>query len=646
MKGYQLVLFTIVLALAGVFCLRPPEIPSWDIELKLPLYVGRLNLVDILDSACFRLNPDSTIEFVQAVPFEAVHPDNAFELVGVDEQRRIAIADFPFRNLATIRTGFSVKEMLGSIVPDSGGKVRLGPFSAEHDRIGMLDGVETAEFLGGAITVSVSNHTGILFDSVIVATQAGKVRFEVVRPGELHTTRLLIGATRVASPMSLRLAVGSPGTGPDSVLLKGLDSVVVSVYFDSVHLGSGRVRLPAAAASRRCPLQLISARSMRIDRLEIEQGRCELLVRNCLGTPLHIRFAIPQAGTSADYRVEARSSTYADIDLRGVVLDNGGQINAPVWLCVTASISGDSDWVDIYKDDGVEFDYSATGLLPRTAAGCFREPVYLASQVRRIRIAPAGIRGLRMSRVTMVVDLENQVGFPIELLANIQGIRAGTVVGTAKHSFTLRPSLPGEAPGTQQWVIPLQGLVNTGADSIGWECNARILGEGYFQLGSCLTGAVLVSSPLRMAMVPDTVTLPSRMVEFTERGLERLREHLVSGTVTLAVTNHLPVPISGRLILLPVEGDVLGSETGVDSIVLPFAAPTGRLGRDRSCVAATDTILEIAVDSTQMAVFRSSSLAARVVFELPSSDTVVLSAGDGVRVQAVAELRVRVGESR
>lgn len=645
-KGYRIVLSLVLFALAGVFCLRPPEVPSWDTELSLPLYAGRLDLVDLLDSAHFHLGPDSTIEFMQVVPFDTVHPDDAFELVGVDEQRRISIADFAFREVATIVVKLSVKEMLGSVVPDSGGKTRLEPFSMEREMTVTVDGVEDADLLGGTIAVTLSNYTTIPFDSVVVGTQAGIAMLGTVEPGETRTTRLAISDARIASPMPLRLVVGSPGSGPDSVVLSAWDSLVVRVQLDSVHLSTGRLRLPSAQVIRRCPIQLVSKTSMRIDRLEVEQGSCEVVVSNWLDVPLRASLVIPQLGTTTEGQVERRSSISADIDLRGLVLDNGGQINSPVSLWVTALLEGNSNWVDLHKDDGVEISYVATGLRPRSVAGRLWEPAYVASQTRQMLALPNGMRGLRMSRVTMVMNLENRVGFPIELLADVRAIRRGVVVGTAKHTFVLQASVPGEPTQSQQWMIPLQELTNTGADSIRWECNARIMGEGHFQIGQCVAGDGLVSSPLRMAMVPDTIRLPSCTIQLRDNQLERLKGRLVSGEVALSVANHLPMSVSGRVILSPTYVRGVDSLAHVDSVVVPFVAPAGLLGHDGSCVASSDTAAEVVIDSSEAAIFRNDSLAVGVMFELPQSDTVVITARDGLQIRAVARMRVRMGESQ
>ncbi|MEO0073204.1 MAG: hypothetical protein ABIK43_00895, partial [candidate division WOR-3 bacterium] len=512
--------------------------------------MGRVSLLDILDSISYRLNSDSTIEFIQVMSLDTIRPDDAFELAGTDEQRRIAVADFPLRGLGEIAARVSVKEILGSVVPESGGKVRLEPFFAGHETDVVVGDVVTADIVGGAIVVSFSNYTTIRFDSVVIGTQAGEVKFGVAKPGETHMARLTIGACRIASPTTIRFAMWSPGTGPESVVVSGVDSLVVRVLIDSVHLGAGRLRLPHAQVARRCPIRLVSAKLLRIDRLEIERGQCEIAVTNGLNVPVLVRFSVPQLGTSAGCKIERKSSACVRIDLRGLVVDNGGQINSPVWLCATATIPQDSGWIDVGKDDAVDFNYIASGLRPRTIAGCFREPVYVSSQTRQMSVAPLGMRGIRVSHITMVLELENRVGFPIEILANLQAIRGARVIRVARHSLVLEPSPTGQLPATKRWVIPMEELVNTGSDSIRWECSYRISGEGCFESGSFVAGSGLVSSPFRMAMEPDTITLPCNTVNLKGNGLERFMGKLESAFVLLTIANHFPIPLSGRVILL------------------------------------------------------------------------------------------------
>ncbi|MBM3314912.1 hypothetical protein FJY71_03605 [candidate division WOR-3 bacterium] len=643
MKGYQLALTLVALALVGAFCLRPPALPQWDVEVAVPLYRGQLRLGDILDSTRFHVNPDSTLTFALAVPFETVRPDGALDLVGVDELHRLEASDFLFSRVGAAPTRFTLAELLPFPIPDTGVKARLEPFQVVCEHAVPIDGIESAELLEAVVTITAANHTGLRLDSLVVQSPVGPVRFGQLGPGGRAAERRETGGLAIASPLPLRIALGSPGTGPDSLRLTKLDSVVVNVEVDSVRIATGRVRLPRASASRRCPVRLASAKPMRIDSLELAEGHCGFVVVNGFGIPLQVKLTAPRLGVASDRDVAADGSTGLDVNLEHLVIDNRSRTNSLFDFYVTAAVPRAGTWADIGKDDAVEVRYSTSGLKPRTIAGEFRQPVYVASRAFRLPLVPGGVNGLRLSSVELALDVQSEVGFPMELLTRLVAVRDGREVGTLERTLALQPARLGAA-AQGSWVLPLAELVNTGADSIVWDYNVRILGQGHFETGSAVGGGAVVSSPLRLAMVPDTVATPAREVRLAEDHRRYLREYLIGGDGALTVANHLPVAVAGRLVLSRASGASVDPGTLVDSIVLPFAVPRGRVDSLGNCVAEERTDVRADLDSVDLTLLRTSPLQARVVFELPASDTVVLRAGDRVGVEALVRLRVRVRE--
>jgi hypothetical protein len=186
--------------------------------------------------------------------------------------------------------------------------------------------------------------------------------------------------------------------------------------------------------------------------------------------------------------------------------------------------------------------------------------------------------------------------------------------------------------------------VNAGPDLVLVEYNARIVGVGAYQAGSTLWGRAALSTPVRVALAPDTIASPARLVTLGESERELVGRHIVGGSVLLRVANHLPVGVAGLLVVRPDSSAVRSDLTVVDSVTLEFDVPAGAVGDDGFCVAPTETDVTCELDSLDATLLHTWPLSAKLVLLVPETDTVVLRGSDGLALDALLGLRVRVGE--
>ncbi len=643
-KGYHVTVTIIALVLAGLFCLKPPAIPQWDADLTVPLYRGAFRLVDFLDSSLFFIQPDSTIRFAYDVPIDTVTPDGVIGLVSVDETNRIALGDFVFTDIPQGAVTVGIEDLLGYPIPDTGLKQQLEPFETTLPCTCSIPGVAYAEVLHGVLRTTVSNHTGIPIESLLVCFSFGQMRFDNLAPGTMQSQRTEIGGAVVSSPLALLVTVGSPGSAGDTVRLSKTDSLLVEIEVDSLQVANARIRIPIARGRRQCRVALGSSQPFEIDSLMLASGTCRILLANGFAVPVDAELTVP--GLSQNHRryIQGYQSTTVELDLAGVRVDNQGKTNSLLDFEVVAIPDPSDDLVDLAKGDGFVVGYETRELRAEYVAGEFRQPVYVTSVLETLpEIMPGGIKGMRVPNAELVLEIETSIGFPLEIQLGLVAHRDGAEAARLERELCVPAARPGVL-GNSEWVLPVTDLVNAGADFITLEYTARMIGRGSYTAGSWLAGRASMSTPLRLAFVPDTIAGPSRRVELSESHRQRVIEYLVDGEAILTLRNRFPAGIGGWLVVTPDSTARPDPAALVDSILMPFVVPAGRVDGMGNCVGEQDTVIRLALDSAEVSLFQCNPLKAQVVFVLPETDTVVFRAGDRLQIQALLKLRVRVKE--
>jgi hypothetical protein len=640
-KGYHVSVALVSLALVGVFCLKPPAMPQWDVDANVPLYSGTFRLVDLLDSSYFRVQADSSVSFIIDVPFDTVRPGEALDVFAVDKSERIGLADFLIRAAARGDLSLSLSELAGIAIPDSGTKARLPPFENAFGRECRLDRIEEAEITSGVVRVTCTNYTGLTFDSLVAQGALGTVCFRDLKPGDSRSVRIDVGGIVVNSPMQLLFIAGSPGTGSDTILLKKADSISVGFEFDSLHLSGARMQIPCVEGRRTCRVGLGAYKPFRIDSLQVSGGTCGMVIENQFAVPVNIGLEVPKLGFKSQYRIDAKASTSVDLDLTGLTLDNRTRVNSLFDFNVKAVPDTSCGVVTLSKSDGIAVTYQTNNLKARRIAGEFREPVYVKSRLDTLPRLPYGIRGLRVAAADLALDFESGIGFALEVCLKFTAWRDLVPVRTQGQSIVIAAGQPWSPVHTEQ-TIPLTDLINVGPDYITVEQVTRIMGQGSSDVSAFIAGRLTMSTPLRIAFVVDTITTPAKSIPMSESQRSLVNDHLVGAEATLQLANHLPIGFSGRLVIRPDSGTARDPGTLVDSVVIPFGVPSGTLDHKGNCVGDGDTTLVTELDSADASLLRTWPLNARVIFELPNTDTVTVRTTDRMTLDALLGLRVRI----
>ena len=248
-----------------------------------------------------------------------------------------------------------------------------------------------------------------------------------------------------------------------------------------------------------------------------------------------------------------------------------------------------------------------------------------------------------MAAADLALDIESSVGFSFEVCLKFTAWRDLVPVCTLAQNIVIAAGQPW-CPARTEQTIPLTDLINAGPDYITVEQVTRIMGEGSSDVSAFIAGRVTMSTPLRFAFVADTVATPAKSIPMSESQRGMVNDHLVGAEATLQLANHLPIGFSGRLVIRPDSGTAMDPASLVDSVVIPFGVPPGTLDHEGNCVGDGDTTLVVDLDSANATLLRTWPLSARVIFELPNTDTVTVRTTDRMTLDALLGLRVRIQE--
>lgn len=642
MKGYHVAVVGVVCALVGAYCLRAPEAPQWDVEANIPLYHGSLRLVDFLDTTLFSVGEDSLVAFSLALPLDTVRPDEALEVFAVDSTHRVELEQFVIREAGAGRARVTLAEMTGLPLPDSGTKSPLPPFENRFSRECRIDGLEQAEVAEAVVRVTATNYSSVGFDSLTMTSPLGRLDFGSVAGGAAVEARVRCAGTCLGSPFPATFIAGSSGS--DTVMLSRRDSVVFNYALESLRVGSARMRIPDCEGQRRCHVSIAASRPFRVDSLELAGGTWSLELANDFNVPARVRLSVPALRFAGEYQLDARGKVNISLPLDGLRIDSRSRVNSLFDYVVWARPEATSDFVDLRKNDGVTVTYQTTTLRTTLVAGEFKSPVYIGSCRRTLpEVFPYRLRGARVANAELALDVANSVGFPLAICLRFFAMRDGERAGTLEKTLTAAAGRL-EQPVVTEFAFPVTELLNVGPDSISVEYSCRVLGSGSCQYGAFSSARAVVSTPLRLAFVPDTVETPARTVELQEKQRKLVAKHLVGASVRIEASSHLPVGMTGRLVL---SRDSSGRGMAlVDSLVVPFGVSSGKLDRRGYCVGSRDTTVACELDSVALSLLQVWPLSARLRFELPASDTVTVLASDRLGLAALLTLRVRTGGDR
>lgn len=643
MKGYHFVLAVLSCGLLSVFCLRPPALPGWDTDVVVPAYRGTFRLASYLSPDYFQVGDDSAVRFAREFELSPVLPGENIELAGSAGATGILLPDFLFVRPGGGSIGLMLEDLIGMPVPDSGHKAPVPAFVRSLVRNCQLDRIATAEVTAGFADIEVSNHTALAYDSVIVTSSFGVVRLYDVEPGTTCWHRTDIAGASVLSPLEVMVMVSSAGTGPDSVELQKHDSLVVTVALDSIRLSSARLRIPPGRAEWTCPVALGNRLAFRIDSIRLATGLCSLTVTNQFDVAVNARIDMPAVGYSRETRLGPHAVETVCLDLAGLAIDNNGGGDLLLEMLLQAEPETTGGYVTIRACDRFDIDWRTRRINSEMIAGRFLEPVYVASGLDTLLSIPLGVSGVRLSGAAVALAVESEVGFPIELLLRARALRDGREVAALERQLVVPAGTPVMA-AQAELDVPLDELLNSGPDLVLLARTVRIAGAGCCRLGARVSGRAMASTPLRFAFRADTVGTPSREFGLTESQRVLRERVLVGAGAEVRVASRLPVSVAGRLILKPAPGATRAEATLVDSVIVGFGAPVGYCDVQGRCVGARDSTFAVELDSSDLSLFNTWPLSARLEIELPDSDTVTVLASDHLAVDALVKLRLRCRE--
>ncbi len=642
-KGWRFKFLTVVfliLLLFGGSCLKPPALPKWDINLRIPVYQRTVRLGEILsNNEKFKIQPDSSLVVNLVHQWGPVTVDGAVSLVTIEKREKIALEDLVFSRVGQGKDGVSCSEFFGPI-PDTGLQLRVERFSSISERRCVIENIEFVDLHEAVVVTKVENRTPLFFDAVTIRLLGNTVNLGSLGPDEVQEKKIRVGGMTLVNPIDLEIEVCSPGSGADTVRILPQDSVLVNIELDSLRIGGGRLKIHDCKLEKKVKLEIAAQNPLRIDSVILEQGRCVFTVGNRLPVSINVVYDFPKIGVRSSQTIQAGEGMSVDFNLTDVVIDNLRKSSGVLELISRVNFDSQGEFVDVTKDCELDIGYVISDAMPKVLVGMFRQPVYIFSRIETIpELIPFGVRGARFASGELVLEGENYVGFPMDIFVSLRAIKNQGVVASVEDVIAVSQR-QGNLPVSFDWRVPVTSLLNTGPDFIICEYNVRMRGYGRYETGQSVCAGAILNVPLRLALVPDTIALPEREVELSDEEIQSVRNHLVTGGASIGLKSALPFEVNGKLVLhnrASIVPDIL-----VDSVIIPFAIPAGIVNNQGRCVAERDTLVSVSLDSVEVSLFKSSSLSAGLILELPATETIVVYTGDQIKLDAAIELKVRI----
>ncbi len=646
------------LFLFGLFCLKSPELPSWDTEITIPLVNDSYGVADLLAiSNKFRISEDSTLEFYSEFNIDTITPRRILNLLAQNYHCNLSLSEFQIDSLYVGRIVLLLQDIVGFWLPESTIRVVIPPFIQNLNYLVNLVDIQSLELNKGIWKYRVCNFTTLSFDSLTLNSSALPY-FRAIGIGA-NSTRIFeerVEQAYLENPIPVEIGISSPGSFPDSIYASGLDSIVIELVIDSLRVNRGIIRPPQTRAEMMTTINLTSDQRFRIDSLELATGEAWLNFTNTLPMAIWLNLSIEIIGYNQTFRIEPNGSILVPIPLAGLKLGRNSDMpsqgsneeNIAFRVFVNLTSEPGSDFVALEHDDGLQGNYSLTNLNFRFLAGELLQPIYISSPEKTLFSFPGqNPIGIKVARAEVGLHLVNTIGFSALVQFRTFARKNNGDSISQIQEITIRPgsySTPSEINRT----IPVTEVVNFGAGTIKFATAIRIYGRGRVDANSFARGNGFLSTPLRIAFKTDTTCFGNYRFSLSEKDRQAITDwltgkngiRLIDAQFVCDFANHFPIGFDGRLVITK---DSISEST--DSIVFPIQIPAGVIGGEvlsRHCTQATDSTITIGLNQEAISFFTNPMLFSHLTLYIPASDTVTIRPEDQLSFLSRAAIRLRV----
>jgi hypothetical protein len=523
--------------------LEPFDMPSWDVELNLPVLTEDYTFQDLADDeeAIKVLNDSLYVEITEALT--DVDLAGRFEFNPYEGGFGAAIGAFEVPAIDPAATSFTLGEVWEDAAVFSGHYV-VPPFCfpgagepVASKAISLGDDFAWADVETGTVELTVENNlevplgdpaggcpfvlrvswSGAAWDSVVFD--------EPIPAGESREAEVELAGETIANSFMVSMSGGSPGS-EGAVDLSHLDEIGIYVAPRDITVSRALACLPAQTFEAERSITVED--STRVVLAGIESGTLGLTVFNNLAVSLSVEVSTGNLSLegepfSCSTTIPALSFEEIDIDMAGYTLDTGSLPGDPwygtntVTFEVVAETPGTSHHVEVASGDSVRVDVEMRDVVFDRVTGTLKPTPVSISEVHELDL-PEICQAISISDATLVLSIRNEAMVGGDFEVEVTGEK-GAEIQTAVLSGEIVPADLGGAPSEVEYEYDdqdVRDLISIVPDLIAIEGEATVWGQGRVYSTDALQGDLTITVPMVFEVEADTIEFDPRDFDIPE----------------------------------------------------------------------------------------------------------------------------------
>ena len=520
--------------------LEPFDMPSWDVELNLPVITEDYTFRDLADDedAIQVVNDSLVIEITEALA--EIDLAGRFDLNPYLGDFGSRIGAFEVKAIPPANAAFTI----GEVWEDAGlfsGLIEVPPFCFPGEGVPSAEKVidlggdfSWAEVAAGVLDITVENRLAVPLGNpaggcpfMVRVNWAGgawdSVVFdEPIPPGASREAEVDLGGKTIANSVTVSLTGGSPGSDGE-VDFSATDEIGIDVAPHDITVDRALAGIPPQSFESERSITIED--STRVVLAGIESGTLCLDVFNNMPIGLSVDIAtdnLTHEGAPLAYSTSIDAFCFDDveIDISGYTLETGSVEGDPwygtntVTFEVRAETPGTAGHVEMASSDSVRIAVEMSDVVFDRVTGTLKPTPVAISEVHEIDL-PEVCRAVSFSEATMVLGIRNQAMVGGDFEVEITGEREGESE-TAVLSGEIVPADLSGSPSEVEYEYDSQeirNLISLGPDLIRVEGDATVWGQGRVYSTDALEGDLTITVPLVFEVEKDTVEFDPRDVD-------------------------------------------------------------------------------------------------------------------------------------
>jgi len=528
------------------------NLPSWETVLTVPILSEKFYARDMLDSALFRAGGDSVIEFHVEQGFDTVRLAEQFGEFSSEDSFCLAVDSFVLSPVLELRTGAGMEDIIGRLPADS---VRspMPAFEHEHEVRAEVPCIEDAELAAGFLLARVDNRMPVRLDEATLDIEGlACIDFGTIEPRGSSERRADLTGARLRAVLDGRLAVGSAGSGSESVWVRVSDSVLLWLKVDSVRLRRGRVRLADSTrlgAEYHRVSYLQTRHNVRLDSAFLKRGAVHFSINNAMPVPMRPRLSVREFAFDSTVEVNAGEEMRFTLVLDGRTYRNDSPDSSRLTITAWVDAEPSGATVELGPEHRLVVGYRVgdldIGYLSGEALDTVWSPEFTGSATIEF---PERMEHIKFANVRLTGTAVNGLGFQGMLEARVVAYNPQGESASISRLIHVGPGTP-ESPTTSSAEVDVASLFNIAPHELRFTGRTAVLGRGAASDASWASGHAEIQTPLRARLIADTFRFGPWTVPLDSAVRPGRNKQLNSAELVVCVSNHLPLSLTGKLSL-------------------------------------------------------------------------------------------------